>query len=105
MHLNSSQLLINFELQLEKNIKKPGLGQASSRIISHMNEELQFNCLFTHNRIKDINARMVELFVNGFNASSENKVYFLTFEKSCSSPEEYKHELIKHAKKYRDYEI
>ena len=63
------------------------------------------SALHAQHGIKDINARMVELFVNGFNASSENKVYFLTFEKSCSSPEEYKHELIKHAKKYRDYEI
>jgi hypothetical protein len=48
---------------------------------------------------------MAELFVNGFYASSQNKLYFLTFERSCSSSEEYKLELIKHAKKYSDYEI
>jgi len=89
--------------------KKPEwLKQASSGIIGHMNEEHSnsiVSALHAQYGIKDRKARMVELFVDGFNALSQNKVYFLTFENFCSSPEEYKHELIKHAKKYRDYEI
>ena len=89
--------------------KKPEwLEQASSGIIGHMNEEHSnsiVSALHAQHGIKDRKARMVELFVDGFNALSQNKVYFLTFENFCSSPEEYKHELIKHAKKYRDYEI
>jgi len=31
-------------------------------------------------------------------------LYFLEFEQICNSAEEYKTELIKHAKKYRSYE-
>ena len=63
------------------------------------------SALHAQHGIQDRSARMAELFVDGFFALSKNKLYFLTFEKSCSSSEEYKHELIKHAKKYRDYEI
>ena len=50
--------------------------------------------------IKDKNAKMEKLAVNGYFASSKGKCYFLEFEKSCDSSEEYKIGLIKHAKKY-----
>ena len=43
--------------------------------------------------------------VNVYFASSGKKFYFLEFENVCNSSEEYKTELIKHAKKYRNYEI
>ena len=43
--------------------------------------------------------------VNGYFASSGEKFYFLEFENVCNSAEEYKTELIKHAKQYRNYEI
>ena len=33
------------------------------------------------------------------------KLYLLKFERVCNSAEEYKEELIKHAKKYRSYEL
>lgn len=98
-----------FGCNLEKETKKPlWLKQASARIISHMNEEhcnSIVSALHAQHGIQDKNAQMAELSVNGFYASSQNKLYFLTFERSCSSSEEYKLELIKHAKKYRDYEI
>ena len=48
---------------------------------------------------------MEKLEVNGYFASSNEKFYFLEFENVCNSAEEYKTELIKHAKKYRNYEI
>ena len=92
----------------EKTEKPQWLKQASSRIIGHMNEEhcnSIVSALHAQHGIKDRNARMVELFVNGFYVSSKNKFFFLSFGRSCSSSEEYKHELIKNAKKYRDYEI
>jgi len=93
----------------EKETKKPlWLEQASCRIISHMNEKhcnSIVSALHAQHGIQDRNAQMAELLVDGFYALSKNRLYFLSFEKSCSSSEEYKHELIKHAKKYRDYEI
>ena len=48
---------------------------------------------------------MDELEVSGYFASSNGKFYFLEFENVCNSSEEYKTELIKHAKKYRNYEL
>ena len=46
---------------------------------------------------------MEKLAVDGYFASSKGKCHFLEFEKNCNSSEEYKIELIKHAKKYRNY--
>ncbi len=48
---------------------------------------------------------MDELEVNGYFASSNGKFYFLEFENVCNSAKEYKIELIKHAKKYGNYEL
>ena len=48
---------------------------------------------------------MEKLEVNGYFASSAGKFYFLEFENSCNSTDEYKSELIKNAKKYRNYEL
>ena len=49
--------------------------------------------------------KMEMLQVNGYFALSNQKLYFLEFEQVCNSAEEYKSELIKHAKKYRSYEL
>ena len=43
--------------------------------------------------------------VNGYFVSSAEKSYFSEFENICNSTEEYKTKLIKHAKKYRNYEL
>ena len=37
--------------------------------------------------------------------TTNQKLYFLEFEQVCNSAEEFKIELIKHAKKYRSYEL
>ena len=89
--------------------KVPGwLFNASSRIIEHMNDDHSdsiVSTLNTQHEIKDENAKMEKLMVNGYFASSGEKSYFLEFENVCNSAEEYKIELIKHAKKYRNYEL
>ena len=48
---------------------------------------------------------MFKLDVDGYYAVSENKYYFLVFEKNCQSLSQYKAELIKHAKKNKKYEF
>jgi len=80
---------------------------ASNRIIEHMNEDHSNSIVSTLNAqhgIKDKNAKMEKLKQNGYFASSNGKLYFLEFEQACNSSEEYKAELIKHAKKYREFE-
>ena len=84
------------------------LFNASSRIIEHMNEDHSDSIVSTLNAqhgIKDKDAKMEKLRVNGYFASSKGYSYFLKFDKNCSSSEEYKIELIKHAKKYKQCEL
>ena len=49
--------------------------------------------------------KMEKLQVNGYFALSNQKLYFLEFQQVCNSAQEYKAELIKHAKKYKSYEL
>tara|TARA_B100000963_G_C22133036_1_gene454132 strand:+ start:92 stop:373 length:282 start_codon:yes stop_codon:yes gene_type:complete len=82
--------------------------KASDRIIEHMNDDHSNSIVSTLNAqhgIKDANAKMEKLEVDGYFALSKSKLYFLKFENVCNSAEEYKTELIKHAKKYRNYEL
>ena len=93
---------------MKKNDLPKWLSKASYRIIEHMNDDHSNSIVSTLNAqhgIKDKNAKMEKLEVNGYFALSNEKFYFLEFEKVCNSAEEYKTELIKHAKKYRNYEL
>ena len=55
--------------------------------------------------IKDPEAKMKNLDVKGYHILSCNKTYFIKFEKSCNTTSEYKDELIKQAKKNRNFEL
>ena len=93
---------------MKKNDLPEWLSKASYRIIQHMNDDHSNSIVSTLNAqhgIKDKNAKMEELEVNGYFASSNGKFYFLEFENVCNSVEEYKAELINQAKKYRNYEL
>ena len=84
------------------------LFNAYFRIIEHMNEDHSNSIVSTLNAqhgIKDKNAKMEELQVNGYFVLSNQKLYFLEFQQVCNSAKEYKSELIKHAKKYRSHEL
>ena len=64
--------------------------------------------LFTLNAqhgVKDKNAKMEKLQVKGYFALSNQKLYFLESQQVCNSAQEYEGELIKHAKKYKSYEL
>ena len=93
---------------MKKNDLPEWLSKASYRIIQHMNDDHSNSIVSTLNAqhgIKDKNAKMEELEVNGYFASSNGKFYFLELENVCNSSEEYKTELIKHAKKHKNYEL
>ncbi len=82
--------------------------EASPRIIKHMNEDHSNSIASTlHGQygIKDNNAKMDNLRVDGYYIQSGGSLYFAKFSKSCGSPEEYKAELVKHAHLYRDFAI
>tara|TARA_Y100000768_G_C23713260_1_gene556779 strand:+ start:239 stop:520 length:282 start_codon:yes stop_codon:yes gene_type:complete len=84
------------------------LTNVANGIIEHMNKDHSnsiVSTLHAQHGIKDKNAQMSKLEVNGYYAISKNKLYFLEFKKSCNSLKHYKTELIRNAKKYRKYEI
>ena len=84
------------------------LTSVSDGIIEHMNKDHSnsiVSTLHAQHGIKDKNAQMSKLEVNGYYAKSKNKLYFLEFKNSCNSLKQYKTELIRNAKKYRKYEI
>ena len=84
------------------------LNNASESIIEHMNKEHSNSILSTlhaQHGIKDKDAVMYKLDVDGYYVKSNNKFYFLKFKKKCNSSKQYKTELIRNAKKYREYEI
>ena len=82
--------------------------EAAPRIIKHMNQDHP-NCiastLYGQHGIKDKNAKMDTLEVDGYYIQSDGALYFAKFTKTCVSPDEYKSELVKHAHLYRDFEL
>ncbi len=84
------------------------LNNASESIIEHMNKEHSnsiISTLHAQHGVKDKNAKMSKLNINGYYVKSNNKYYFLQFKKICNSLDQYKTELIRNAKKYRNYEL
>jgi len=91
------------------NIKIPEwLIEFSKDIIEHMNKDHSnsiVSTLHAQHGVKDKNAKMFKLDINGYYVKSNNKLYFLKFKKNCSSLKKYKTELIRNAKKYRKFEL
>ena len=80
----------------------------SARIIQHMNEDHSksiVSTLHAQHDIKDSKARMEKLATDGYYVLTQGKLLFLSFENRCENVNEYKTELVKHAKMYREYEI
>ena len=84
------------------------LAQSADRIISHMNSDHSNSIVSTLHAqfgIKDPAARMKNLKIDGYYISSNENLYFAKFARNCSSVDEYKEELIKHAQLYRNFEL
>jgi len=92
----------------DKNSIPSWLNQCAQGVIEHMNKDHSntiVSTLYAQFGIKDGKALMVELRIDGYFVVSNGQQYFLTFEKPCNNAEEYKLELVKNAKKYREFEI
>jgi|TARA_B100001093_G_scaffold186934_1_gene179530 hypothetical protein len=84
------------------------LMKVSEGVIKHMNDDHSnsiVSSLHAQHGIKDKNAKMSKLEVNGYFTMSNNKLYFIDFENNCNSLKQYKTELIRNAKRYRYYEL
>ena len=80
----------------------------SARIIQHMNEDHSksiVSTLHAQHKIQDPRAKMKKLATDGYYVLTQGKLLFLSFENRCENVNEYKTELVKHAKMYREYEI
>ena len=84
------------------------LSEISNDIIGHMNKDHSnsiVSTLHAQHGIKDKDAIMCKLEIDGYYVKSNNILYFVKFKKICNSLKQYKTELIRNAKKYREYEI
>ena len=82
--------------------------KSSNGIIEHMNKDHSnsiVSTLHAQHGIKDKDAKMSKLEVNGYFTISNEKLYFIDFENNCKSMGQYKYQLIRNAKKYRNYEL
>ena len=93
---------------MSKENKPEWLIKVSKSVIKHMNDDHAnsiVSTLHAQHNIKDKNAKMFKLEVNGYLTLSKDKLYFINFENTCNTLDQYKVELIKYAKKYRHYEL
>ena len=93
---------------MQRTIIPKWLQAVSKGIIQHMNEDHSksiVSTLHAQHDIKDTKAKMDNLATDGYFVLSKGKLLFLNFEKDCENINEYKEELVKHAKKYREYEL
>ena len=61
--------------------------------------------LSAQHNIKDKNAKMTEVNIDGYYCQSDNKLYFLSFKRPCFTVEEVRKELVVHARENRKFEI
>ena len=88
-------------------IKPKWLKQERS-MIKHMNEDHSNSIVSTLNAklgIKDKDARMLRLTMDGYYVTSKNKIYFIDFNLPCFTVKEYREKLVEQAKEYRDFEL
>jgi len=87
---------------------KPKWANNESSIIQHMNEDHAgsiSSALNAQYSMKDKEAKMFSLSIDGYYIKSKGEIYFISFEEICDNAKEYKDMLIKQANNYRDYEL
>ena len=87
---------------------KPKWANNEFSIIQHMNEDHAgsiASALHAQHAMKDKEAKMFSLSIDGYYIKSKGEIYFISFEEICDDAKEYKDMLIKQANNYRDYEL
>tara|TARA_Y100001934_G_scaffold173291_1_gene205495 strand:- start:518 stop:1252 length:735 start_codon:yes stop_codon:yes gene_type:complete len=86
----------------------PKWQKGEESIIDHMNDDhlnTVISALNAQHGIKDKKARMISLSSDGYYIKARDKIYFIQFDRSCSTPKEYRERLIELANSYREFEI
>ena len=87
---------------------KPKWMSNQTSIIDHMNKDHTKNIsasLNAQHNIQDPEAKMFVLSIDGYFVKSEDKIYFISFERVCKNAKDYKDILVEQANQYRSYEI
>ena len=87
---------------------KPKWMSNKTSIIDHMNKDHTNNIsasLNAQHNVQDPEAKMFALSIDGYFVKSEDKIYFISFERVCKNAKEYKDILVEQANQYRSYEI
>ena len=87
---------------------KPKWMSNQTSIIDHMNKDHTKNIsasLNAQHNVQDPEAKMFALSIDGYFVKSEDKIYFISFERVCKNAKEYKDILVEQANQYRSYEI
>ena len=77
-------------------------------IIEHMNNDHSNNIissLYAQHEIKDENAKMILLTIDGYYTLSESGVYFIQFPEVCNTMLEFKDTLVRLANEHKDFEL
>ena len=88
--------------------KEPSWVENEKNIIDHMNNDHQntiVSALNAQHNIKDPNATMKFLTIDGYYIKSQEKMYFIHLEKPSYNANEYRDNLIELAKKCKKFEI
>ena len=76
-------------------------------MINHMNDDhsnVIYSSLYAQHGVKDRDAKMVSMTIDGYYTESEKKLYFISFEEPCHSAKQIRDMLISHANAYRLHE-
>ena len=87
---------------------EPKWSKNETSIIEHMNEDHGKNIASSLNAqhgIKDKNAMMFSLSIDGYYVRSNGNTYFISFKEICTNAKEYKDALVEQANEYRNFEL
>jgi len=86
----------------------PKWSKNEDMIIEHMNEDhsnVIHSALNAIYGIKDCNAKMFALSIDGYYILSKEEIYFISFDKPIFKQLDYRKALVKQAKEYRSFEL
>ena len=92
-----------------KNWGTPELDWSSAEadMINHMNDDhsnVIYSSLFAQHGVRDRNAKMICISIDGFYTESQGELYFISFTEPCYSAKQIRGMLISQANAYRQYE-
>ena len=86
----------------------PKWSKSEQMMIDHMNDDhsnVIQSALHACHGVKDKNATMIALTIDGYYISSKENIYFINFDAPVFKPIDYRKVLVKQAKEYRSYEL